>query len=232
MEAMFKNQQKQAEKTIMILFILLFFISFIDSFRLLGITAGLVVIYSLCTCGGKNLLRLTKSGLPFVILLFLPSLFRFILSGTWEDLDFTLMIISKIIISAVLLGTVVSKHSALYLVDGILNLGLPPLFNRILALTFRYFHMLNADVHMGKKALMSRGISERKGLPSLYIFGQWIGGFFLKSTHHSDMVFNAMKARGFQGVARNKAYKNKRLLFEAGMLILLLVTVLIIDGKV
>lgn len=232
MEILLKNRKKQAEHTIISLFVLLFFISFIESFRLLAITAGFVVVYSLLTCGGKNFLKLTKSGLPFVILLLIPTLMRFLLSGTWEDLDFTMMIICKIIISALLLGTVVSKHSAMYLVDGILNLGLPPLFNRILALTFRYFHLVNADVSMGRKALTSRGINERKGLTSLNIFGEWIGGFFLKSIHHSDMVFNAMRARGFQGVARNETYKDKRLIFETSMLILLLMTVLIIDGKV
>ena len=102
-----------------------------------------------------------------------------------------------------MLGTIVSKHSALYMVDGILNIGLPQIFNRILALTFRYFHMIDEDIKKGNKALISRGINEGK-LSSLSIFGEWIGGFFLKSSNHSDMVFNAMKSRGFQGEARNK----------------------------
>lgn len=228
----FKISLRRPEHTIVSLFIFLFYISFIESFSLLLITAGIVITYSIITCDNKAFIRLTKSVLPFVFLLILPTVIRYILTGTWMDLDFTMMIIGKILISAILLGTIVSRHSALYLVEGILNLGLPPLFNRILALTFRYFHMVHEDVKIGRKALTSRGINERKGLSSLSIFGEWIGGFFLKSTHHSDMVFNAMKSRGFQGVGRSQSLKNKRLIFEAGVLIVFLVIVLIMDGKV
>lgn len=83
-----------------------------------------------------------------------------------------------------------------------------------------------------KKALISRGINERKGFSSLSIFGEWIGGFFLKSSNHSDMVFNAMKSRGFQGKSRNKKFTNKDLILKSSMLILFLVVTLIIDGKV
>ncbi|SDK90686.1 cobalt/nickel transport system permease protein [Natronincola ferrireducens] len=214
------------------LFILLFYISFIDSYRLLAITAGIAVVYSISICKSKYFIRLIKPVLPFVILMLLPIIIRYILRNTLEDIDFTIMIIGKILISSIILGTVVAKHSALYLVDGILNIGLPRIFNRILALTFRYFHMINEDVQIGRKALSSRGMGERKGLSSLSIFGEWIGGFFLKSTHHSDMVFNAMKSRGFQGESRNEKIKNKGLIIECCILILFLTMVLIIDGKV
>lgn len=232
MNTKLKISQRNAEHTIITLFIILFYISFIESYRLLGITAGLIILYSIFTCENKVFFRLTKSAMPFVILLLLPTVIRYLVTGSLQDIGFTMLIICKILISAILLGTIVSKHSALYLVHGILNLGLPPLFNRILGLTFRYFHMVNEDVKIGRKALTSRGINERKGLSSLSIFGEWIGGFFLKSTHHSDMVFNAMKSRGFQGEARGQSLKNKRLIFEAGVLIVFLVMVLIMDGKV
>lgn len=224
--------QRRAEYTLVSLFIVLFFISFIESYRLLAITAGSVILYSLFSCEIKAFFKLTKSVLPFVVLLLLPTGIRYIASGSLQDLDFTMMIICKILISAILLGTIVSKHSALYLVHGLLNLGLPPLFNRILALTFRYFHMVHADVQIGRKALSSRGINERKGLSSLSIFGEWMGGFFLKSTHHSEMVFNAMRSRGFQGTARNECLNSKKIIFQASMLIIFLAVVLVIDGKV
>lgn len=221
-----------AEQTIVSLFIILFYISFIQSYRLLAITAGAVIIYSIITSENKFILRLTKPVLPFVLLMLLPLIIRYFVWGILDDLDFTMILMSKILISSILLGTIVAKNSALYLVDGILNLGLPPLFNRILALTFRYFHMVNEDVRIGRKALNSRGINERKGFSVLSVFGEWIGGFFLKSTHHSEMVFSAMKSRGFQGVAREEGIKNKKLIIQSLILILFLALVLIIDGKV
>lgn len=224
--------QRSAEHTIVNLFILLFYISFIESYRLLALTAAVIIIYSVLTSENRAIIRFAKTALPFVILLLLPTVIRYILTGTLQDIAFTMMIICKIIASAILLGTIVSKHSPLCLVHGILNLGLPQLFNRILALTFRYFHMVHQDVQIGRKALAARGINERKGLSSLSVIGEWIGGFFLKSSYHSDMVFNAMKSRGFQGGAENRSIKNKKLIIEASMLILLLAVVLIIDGRV
>lgn len=224
--------QISPEDTMVSLFIILFYISSIKTYRLLTITGIIIIIYSVVTCKDILFIRLTKPVMPFVVLMLLPIIIRFILHGTVEDIDFTMMIIYRILISSILLGTIVSKHSALYLVDGILNIGLPQIFNRILALTFRYFHMIDEDIKKGKKALMSRGINERRGLSSLSIFGEWIGGFFLKSSNHSDMVFNAMKSRGFQGEAKNKKFNNKALIFKFSMLILFLIIILIIDRKV
>jgi len=232
MKNRFKRYQIQPENMMVSLFVLLFYISFIESYRLLGITAGVAIVYSIATCDNKSFVKLIKPVLPFAILMLLPITIRYMLKGTLEDIDFTMMILGKILISSITLGIVVAKHSVLYLVDGILNIGLPQIFNRILALTFRYFHMINEDVQVGRKALSSRGIDERKGLSFLSIFGEWIGGFFLKSTHHSDMIFHAMKSRGFQGEARNEKFKNKGLIIESCILILFLTVVLIIDRKV
>lgn len=221
-----------AKQKIVYLFIILFYISMIQSYRLLALTAGVITLYSLLTSDNKFILRFLKPVLPFAVLILLPLIIRYFLGGTLADLDFTLILLAKILISSLLLGTIVAQNSALYLVDGILSLGLPPLFNRILALTFRYFHMVNEDVQIGRKALNSRGINRRKGLSALSIFGEWIGGFFLKSTYHSEMVFQAMKSRGFQGVAREEGLRNKKLIRDSLVLILFLALVLIIDGMV
>ena len=232
MDTRVKQKQINPEHTMINLFIILFFISFIQTYRLLSIVGIIVVLYSIITCENKFFIRLTKPVMPFVILMLLPIGIRYLLLGTLQDLDFTMIIIFKILICSILLGTIVSKHSALYLVDGILNIGLPQIFNRIFALTFRYFHMIDEDIQKGKKALVSRGINERKGLSSLKIYGEWIGGFFLKSSNHGDMVFNAMKSRGFQGNSRSKKNSNKDLVFKSFLLIVFLISILIIDRKV
>lgn len=229
---MVKHNRHSPENTVITLFILLFYISFISSFRLLGITFLFIAIYSMATCENKWFVRFTKPVLPFVALMLLPVVITYAVKGTVQDLDFTLMIVGKILASSILLGTVISKHSALYLVDGILNIGLPQIFNRILALTFRYFHMIQADLEKGTQALNSRGIKERSGLTALSVFGEWIGGFFLKSSHHSDLVFYAMKSRGFQGEARNNQFTNKYVLANSFALTVLLLTTLLIDRMV
>lgn len=145
--------QINPEDTMVSLFIILFYISSIKTYRLLAITGILVIIHSVITCEDKFFIRLTKPVIPFVVLMLLPIIIRFIVYRSLEDVDFTMIIVYKILISSILLGTIVSKHSALYLVDGILNIGLPQIFNRILALTFRYFHMIDEDIQKGKKSI-------------------------------------------------------------------------------
>lgn len=227
-----KKHKINAEYIMVYLFIMLFYISFIESYRLLAITGVIVITYALISCKNKDFIKFIKPVLPFVILMLLPISIGYMVNGTLGDVDFAMKIVCKILLSSIILGAIVSKHSDFFLVDGILNIGFPDIFNRILALTFRYFYMINEDVKKGRQALSSRGIGERKGLYSLSIFGEWIGGFFLKSCDHSDRVFNAMKSRGYDGESRNKNGMNKALIAKAGMLAVLLVVVLIFDRKV
>jgi len=227
-----KKHKTGAEYTMVCLFIILFYISFIESYRLLAITGVIVISYSLTICKNKDFIKLIRPVLPFVILMLLPIAIGYMLNGTLGDVDFTMKIVFKILLSSIILGAIVSKYSAFFLVDGILNIGFPDIFNRILALTFRYFYMINEDVKKGRQALNSRGIGERKGLYSLSIFGEWIGGFFLKSSDHSDKIFNAMQSRGYEGESRNKNEMNKALIAKACMLAVFLAVVLIVDGKV
>lgn len=231
MNRSFTKERISPETTALSLFIVLFFVSFINTYRLLALAGALAVIYALIVCENKWIFRLAKPVLPFVVLLSVPAMITYLVTGTFGEFDFVLMIIGKIIISSILLGTVVSRFSALYLLEGILNLGLPPVFNRILALTFRYFHMINEDIDKGSKALIARGLYERRGLSYLGVFGEWIGGFFLKSSDHGEKVFQAMKARGFDGEAGNGISMAPGLLVKSSLWIAVLTIILIIDGK-
>lgn len=232
MEYNMKKHQANPAYTMVSLFIILFYISFISSYRLLAITTLIIVVSSIIFYNNRSFIKMTKPVLPFVILMLLPLGLSYMVRGSIVDLDFTIMIICKVLLSSIVLGAIVSKHSPLYLIEGILNLGLPQVFNRILVLTFRYFHMVNEDVQKGRQALISRGINERRGLSAVSVFGEWIGGFFLKSSTHGEMVFHAMTSRGFEGQSHNKEFKNKGLIIKSCVLITILTVILIIDGKV
>lgn len=219
-----------AEDKVAGLLIMIIFLSFLPSFRLLGLMAVILLVYCLLVAR-RNPLKLVKPVLPFVLLMLVPLLLDFLLGRNLDNLEFTGLIISKVLISSLMLGLVVNRFSSLYLVEGILNMGFPQLFNRILMLTFRYFHMINQDVEMGRLALASRGLNERNLALNLKIFGQWIGGFFLKSSDHSEMVFLALKARGFDGQARGKKSMDGSFLLRNFLLVLLLVIILFLDRR-
>ncbi|HHW08280.1 MAG TPA: hypothetical protein GXX34_12260 [Clostridia bacterium] len=226
------GRKNSPETTVVSLFIVLFYISFISTYRLLVVTGVLVIIYSLMVSEDRYVPRFMKPVMPFIILLLAPQAISYLLTGTLGEVDFVLVIAGKILISSILLGTVLARFSALYLVEGVLQLGLPPVFNRILALTFRYFHMLYEDIEKGRRALASRGLYERRGWSHLGVFGEWIGGFFLKSSEHGERVFRAMQARGFEGREKSDKRLPPELVIKSSLWIAVLTVVLIIDGKI
>ena len=232
MSRIFTGGKNGPETTVVSLFIVLFYISLISTYRLLVFTGALVTIYSLLVSENKFILRFAKPVMPFIILLLAPQAISYLLTGALGEVEFVLVIAGKILISSVLLGTILSRFSALYLLEGILQLGLPPVFNRILALTFRYFHMLYEDIEKGRRALASRGLYERRGWSYLRVFGEWIGGFFLKSGDHGEKVFQAMQARGFDGRGKHDKRLPPELVFKSSLWIAVLTIILIMDGRI
>lgn len=218
------------ENTVARLFIVLFYISLIDSYRLLVATAILTLIYGSMTCGRRLLVSAIRPILPFIVLMIIPAIVRYLLPQSLGDLNFVVMIVGKVVISSALLASSLGKNSPLYLIEGILEMGLPKIFNRILTLTLRYFYMVNQDIQMGSKALKSRGMAERRGLSYISILGEWIGGFFLKSSYHSEVVFNAMKSRGFEGESNSEKSNKLSLILESAVISLFFMFILMVDG--
>ena len=97
-----KLNEINPEDTMVSLFIILFYISSIKTYRLLAITGMIVIIYSVITCEDKYFIKFTKPVIPFVVLMTLPIVIRFILYKRLDDLDFTMIIVLKILISLVL----------------------------------------------------------------------------------------------------------------------------------
>lgn len=223
--------EKKKQYRIVDVIILLFFLSMVRSFSLLMVIALVSLLYSLVSLRRCALVKLLLPVAPFAFLMLLPLALNYLFTGSFGDWNFHLMILSKVLISAVLLGTLVEKRGAFSLVEELLELGFPPFFNRILALCYRYFYMIHEDVSMGRRALVLRGIQERKGFSSISVFGQWIGGFFVKSSLHGERVFQAMKCRGFEGESKERALFKPELLLRSFMLMSLLGVIIYVERR-
>lgn len=222
-----KNDYREHPEYILLyLFSLLFLISLVDSPILLGSITGGILIYYYFNFKDFKFYELVYPVLPFIILMILPSLFSFIIRREFQIPGYAGMIIVKVLLSALTLGSVLKKYSSLYMVEGILNIGFPSVLNRILALTFRYFYMIYGDVLIGQDALYSRGLKNRGLLASFKIWGEWIGGFFLKSADHSEKIYHAMKARGFTGESRGSFFERKDLCLRLGLITVGLVIIM------
>lgn len=221
----------KAEGVLINAFFFLFFVSFIKSKEILILTGILTLIWSVIVLKKFKFFKLILPVLPFIILMLLSLLINFSLNGNMDDLRFYVFIMSKIALSSIVLSTITEKHSALYLLEGILNLGFPQALNKIFSLTFRYFYMINSDIQIGHKAMQARGISNRKGFGLVYIFGEWIGGFFLKSSIHAESVYKAMLSRGF-GSEDNRVIKRDINIVRLLLLIIIFIVFIVIDRSI
>lgn len=222
---------KKPEYIVLNLFTILFLISLIKTKVLLGAIAFIVIIYGILTTRNIKFFKTIKGILPFIILMFIPYIGEYILGRGFFIPDYMRMIMYRVILSAIILGIINQKYSQLILVDGIVDLGINPILSRIIALTFRYFYMINSDVKIGKKALEARGILNNSSIKNLSIWGEWMGGFFLKSNQHGEQVHNAMIARGFTGESRKGFFQRKDLVTRLTVLVIFTIIILAIERR-
>lgn len=219
------KSQSAGEKVLRLL-IFMFFIAFASSLRLLILIGLILLLLILIT--RQNPLKMILLVLPFVFLMLLSIGLTYKFSGKIVGLETNFIIIIKIMLSALLLGFMTGKESPLHLVQGVTELGLPYPLNRILLLTFRYFHMIKQDIEISNMALKSRGFGQRNFITSLQIYGQWIGGFFLKTASHSEQVYLALKARGFEEDLNTSRLDNQ-VLIRNFLLVFSLLLVIFLD---
>ena len=230
-----KTKLNEPAQIFLNMIILLLFISLQNSFRfIVGITTILLLTTLIIERG--NLVKVFahfKLVLPFIVLIAIPILIAFMTKNSTYDYKLYLSIMLKVISSALILSLVMSKYSVLFMIDGVLALGLPSVLNRVLLLTFRYFFMISEDVKIGNQALTARGLKERNPYKSIKVFGEWIGGFFLKASDHSEKVSNAMKARGYYGESSQVkcVFKDKFIMANSAVLITILITLSIIESR-
>ncbi len=227
-----KNLRKAPYITLYLLFFFLFYLSAVTHIEILilwfFIIIAIILIFS------KERIKNLKSifgVLPFVIMVLLPFLIRGFYNIPIEQRYFSIKLILRLVSAVLTISFIASKYSYLYLVEGVMNLGLPNFLNQIISLTFRYFFMMKNNLDKTSKAMNSRCFDNAKSFSKISSYGELIGGFFLKAVDHGDKVYNAMSARGFNLQSKFKAEKISSPLY-IGILIffaLLFINLLVVE---
>ena len=84
------------------------------------------------------------------------------------------------------------------LLEGLRQLGLPMMFVDLLALTYRYLHVLIDEATRLRRAAIARGYAPR-WLPQAVIVGRLIGNLFIRSYERAERIYGAMRLRGYTG---------------------------------
>ncbi|AGT44803.1 energy-coupling factor transporter transmembrane component T family protein [Treponema pedis] len=202
------NLRSAPQVTLTILVLFLFYLSAVKHLEILII--WLIIIIGVILIFSKEKIRNLKSVLgvlPFIIMVLIPF---FIHGFSWDSLEqkeFSEKLIIRLMCAMMSVSFISARYSYLYLVEGVLKLGLPNFLNQIIALTFRYFFMIREDVDKTSKAMNARCFDNAPFFTKLSSYGEMIGGFFLKSSDHGEKVYNAMRSRGFTAESKFKTEK-------------------------
>lgn len=202
------NLRQKPQLVLAVLILFLFYLSAVQHLEIL--LSWLILILLTILLFSKTRIRNLTSGLgvvPFIIMVLIPF---FIHGFSWtsvEQKEFSERLIIRLLCAMMTVSFVSARYSYLYLVEGVMKLGLPNFLNQIISLTFRYFFMIREDVDKTSKAMSARSFDNAPFSIKLSSYGQMIGGFFLKASDHGDKVYNAMRSRGFNSDSKFKSEK-------------------------
>lgn len=105
----------------------------------------------------------------------------------------------KALLSLMMMNVLTLTTSIPALLNALVALRVPPLLVAILASMYRYINVLIAEFNAMRRAAASRNLMGTNRLQRLVV-GNMIGSLFIRTYERGDRVYQAMLARGYQGV--------------------------------
>ncbi|KJH71021.1 cobalt ECF transporter T component CbiQ [Aliterella atlantica] len=106
----------------------------------------------------------------------------------------------KALLSLLMMNLLTLTTSVPALLNGLLELRMPPLLVATLASMYRYISVLVGEFNAMRRAAVSRNLMGNKRWQRLVI-GNIIGALFIRTYERGDRIYQAMLSRGYQGVS-------------------------------
>lgn len=82
---------------------------------------------------------------------------------------------------------------------GLARLGAPEMVGQMILLSYRYLHVFRHEARRMASGMQVRGFRKRSDLATLKAMANFLGMLFVRSFERTERVFDAMRARGYQG---------------------------------
>lgn len=169
---------------------------------------ALIILVLLSRVTLTVLLKRLAVEFTFIGAVLLGTLFRG--GGTvlwsWGPLQITTVglvvlgsVMLKTLLSLLMLNLLTLTTSVTALLHALVELRTPPLLVATLASMYRYISVLNGEFNAMRRAAESRNLMSNKRWQRL-IVGNIIGSLFIRTYDRGEKVYQAMLARGYQGV--------------------------------
>jgi cobalt/nickel transport system permease protein len=82
---------------------------------------------------------------------------------------------------------------------GLSRLGAPDVIGQMVLLSYRYLHVFSHEARRMSAGMQVRGFRKRTDLQTLHAVANFLGMLFVRSFERTERVFDAMRARGYNG---------------------------------
>ncbi|MDT8861246.1 cobalt ECF transporter T component CbiQ [Alkalihalobacillus sp. MEB130] len=140
--------------------------------------------------------------LPFLLLMTIPLVFGHGFPISSDQVLFASVILLKAFTSMTLITIILETQSLEQFMTSLAHLKVPPVLITVLLLSYRYVFLFLDDIQKMQTAAKSRFFYGGIRLNQLKIYGQLTGCLLRKSLDRSDLVYEAMASRCFNGRLR------------------------------
>ncbi|MFM7447212.1 MAG: cobalt ECF transporter T component CbiQ [Leptolyngbyaceae cyanobacterium] len=110
----------------------------------------------------------------------------------------------KALLSLLIMNILILTTSVTALLQGMVDLGLPPLLVAILASMYRYIAVLVDEFESMRRAALSRNLMANRSWQRLVV-GHMIGSLFIRTYDRGERIYRAMLSRGYDGLMLNRS---------------------------
>jgi cobalt/nickel transport system permease protein len=83
--------------------------------------------------------------------------------------------------------------------QGLSKLGVPEMVGQMVLISIRYVHVFRHEAGRMATGMRARGFRNRTGLETIRATAGFLGMLFVRSFERTERVYDAMRARGYEG---------------------------------
>ncbi len=187
-------------------------------------------------------LHFISNGLSFILVFLVPFFFimpfsypgeasyKIVgLSFAWEGFRYATIIFTKALAIVLISFSIFGSSRFDVSMIALQKLRCPKVIVQMLLFTYRYTYVFLEEMQLMHTSMLARGFAPRANIPTLRVYGNFVGTLLVRSFERTDRVYKAMLSKGYQGelhsIVKFKAVPNDyfKAIIIFGVVVILLV---------
>lgn len=117
----------------------------------------------------------------------------------WEGLRYATLIFTKALAIVLVSFSIFGSSRFDVSMIALQRLRCPKVLVQMLLFTYRYTHVFLEEMQRMHTSMLARGFVARANMPTLRVYGNFVGTLLVRSFERTDRVYKAMLSKGYQG---------------------------------